>query len=181
MVNWDNSQFCSCGYRRGRTPSQTKQYTSTSLCQLTIKEIIIKHHQRNMFFFPKNSLLSRSLQLWEIYILFYFPSTKCQSLQIFSIPAQKRCLWLHIILKWLISIGVTKKMQNNSCNNHLDCFLCIQSFIFCYMQRLPAGYFLVWSRNGWCRISGGSLYMCVSEERGRSFMKVSCIPIRTTI
>lgn len=74
MVNWDNSQFCCCGYRRGRTPSQTKQHTSTPLCWLTIKEIIIKHHQRNMFFFPTNCLL-----YWvegfssEIYILFFPP------------------------------------------------------------------------------------------------------------
>lgn len=55
MVNWDNFQFCCCRYRKGRTPSQTKQYTSTPLCHLAIKEILIKHHKRNMFFSPKNS------------------------------------------------------------------------------------------------------------------------------
>lgn len=151
-VNWDYSQFWCSGYRRGRTPSQTKQYTSTPLCQLTIKEIIIKHHKRNMFFFPKNYLLYwiESFSSERFIFCSFFPSTKCQSLQIFSIPAQKRYLWLHIILKWLISMGVTKiaTIQNNSCNNHLDCFPCIWSFIFWYMQRFPVGYFLVWSRNG---------------------------------
>lgn len=151
MVNWDNFQFCYGRYRKGRIPSQTKQYTSTPLCYLTIKEIIIKHHKRNMFFFPKKKFFLVKSFSSEIHVLFFFSSTKCQSLQIFSIPAQKRCFWLPHYTEMICFFENKQEnasVQNNSCNSHLYFFLHTQNFSPWYTQRFLMGYFSMWSRNG---------------------------------